>query len=223
MLGNLEEPTANGRGYTSRHDDRYSGHAVLQGVPPHPDSVRTRRVTEGVYIEGNRFRSDDDRKEPGRAHKVLDLPWTGLATFRTRDVVWSEHSCYVFHFFFSVIISFSSASQPSVLLSSAVGFPYFSRSLSLPLPLPFGASRMADLAPGARILALYFSEAGELWHDRIIVILAQAPRRRCLDNAAFVRPQLRTIFKRIPTAFVACASFVDCINFACFTNFFVVY
>jgi hypothetical protein len=47
-------------------------------------------VTAGVDIEGNRFRIDDDWREPGQAHKVLDLPWTGITTFRTRDVVWSE-------------------------------------------------------------------------------------------------------------------------------------
>ena len=33
---------------------------------------------------------DDDWREPGRARKVLDLPWTGLTTFRTPDVVWAE-------------------------------------------------------------------------------------------------------------------------------------
>ena len=47
-------------------------------------------MTEGVHIEGNKFRVDDDGREPGKAHKVLDLPWTGLTTFRKRDVVWSE-------------------------------------------------------------------------------------------------------------------------------------
>ena len=76
--------------------------------------------------------------------------------------------CFII-FLFSVIISFSSASLPSFLLSSAVGFPYLSSSVSLPLPFPFGASRMADLAPDIRILALYSSEAGELWHERIIL------------------------------------------------------
>ena len=49
-----------------------------------------RRVTEGVDIEGNKFRIDDDWREPGRAHKVLDLPWTGLTTFKARDVVCAE-------------------------------------------------------------------------------------------------------------------------------------
>ena len=47
-------------------------------------------MTEGVDIEGNRLRIHDDWREPDRAHKVLDLPWTGLTTFRTRDVVWAE-------------------------------------------------------------------------------------------------------------------------------------
>ena len=47
-------------------------------------------MTEGVDIEGNKFRIDDDRREPGKAYKVLDLPWTALTTFRTRDVVWAE-------------------------------------------------------------------------------------------------------------------------------------
>ena len=58
--------------------------------PTHPDWLRTRRVTEGVDIEGIKIWIDDDRREPGRAHKVLDPPWTGLTTFRTRDVVWAE-------------------------------------------------------------------------------------------------------------------------------------
>ena len=47
-------------------------------------------MTEGVDIEGNKFRIDDDSREPGRLHKVLDLPWTGLTAFRTRDLVWAE-------------------------------------------------------------------------------------------------------------------------------------
>ena len=47
-------------------------------------------MTEGVDIEGNNFRIDDNWREPGRAHKVVDLPWTGLTTFRTRDVVWAD-------------------------------------------------------------------------------------------------------------------------------------
>ena len=58
--------------------------------PAHLDCLRTRRVTEGVDIEGNRFRINDDWRELGWAHKVLDLPWTGFTTFRTRDVVWAE-------------------------------------------------------------------------------------------------------------------------------------
>ena len=29
-------------------------------------------------------------REPGRDHKVLDLPWTGITTFKTRDVIWAE-------------------------------------------------------------------------------------------------------------------------------------
>ena len=58
--------------------------------PAHPDCLRTRRVTESVDIEGNQFGIDDDRREPGRAHKVFDLPWTGITTFKTRDVVWAE-------------------------------------------------------------------------------------------------------------------------------------
>ena len=58
--------------------------------PAHPDCLRTRRVTECVDFEGNKFRIDDDWREPGRAHKVLDLPWTGLTTLRTRDLVWAE-------------------------------------------------------------------------------------------------------------------------------------
>ena len=56
----------------------------------HPDLLRTRSVTEGVGIEGNRSRIDDNWREPGRAHNVLDLPWTRLTTFRTWDVVWAE-------------------------------------------------------------------------------------------------------------------------------------
>ena len=47
-------------------------------------------MTEGVDLEGNKFRMDDDWREPGRAHKVLDLPWTRLTTLRTRNVVWAE-------------------------------------------------------------------------------------------------------------------------------------
>ena len=43
-----------------------------------------------MNIEGNSFRINDDWREPGRAHKVLDLPWTGLNTFKTREVVWSK-------------------------------------------------------------------------------------------------------------------------------------
>ena len=62
---------------------------VAQG-PAHPDWMGTRRVTEGVDIEGNKLRVDDDWKEPGRAHRVLNLPWTGLTTFWTRNVVWHE-------------------------------------------------------------------------------------------------------------------------------------
>ena len=58
--------------------------------PAHPDCLRTRRVTEGVDIQGNRFRIDDNWREPGIAHKVLDLPWTGVTTFRSRDVIWAE-------------------------------------------------------------------------------------------------------------------------------------
>ena len=49
-----------------------------------------RRVTEGVDIQGNTFRIDADWREPGRAHEVLDLPWTGVTTLRTRDVVGVE-------------------------------------------------------------------------------------------------------------------------------------
>ena len=63
--------------------------SVARG-PAHPDCLRTRRVTEGVDIEGNKFRIDNDWREPSRAHKVLDLPWTGHTTFRTGDVVWAE-------------------------------------------------------------------------------------------------------------------------------------
>ena len=63
--------------------------SVARG-PAHPDCLRTRRVTEGVDIEGNRFRIDDNWREPGRAHIVLDLPWTGVTTFRSRDVIWAE-------------------------------------------------------------------------------------------------------------------------------------
>ena len=87
--------------------------------------------------------------------------WCGLS---------SRLMCFII-FLRSVIISFSSASQPSVLLSSAARFPYLSSSssVSLPLPFPFGASRMADLHPGTRILALYSSEAGECWNERIIL------------------------------------------------------
>ena len=60
--------------------------------PAHPDCLRTRRVTQGVVIEGNRLWIDDDWRQSGRAQKVLDLPWTGLTTFRTRDLVWSEEN-----------------------------------------------------------------------------------------------------------------------------------
>ena len=47
-------------------------------------------MKESVDIEGNKFRIDDDWREPGWAHKVLDLPWTGITSFKTRDVVWAE-------------------------------------------------------------------------------------------------------------------------------------
>ena len=57
----------------------------------HATTIALYTVTECVFIEGNKFRIDDDWREPRRAHKVLvDLPWTGLTTFRTRDVVWAE-------------------------------------------------------------------------------------------------------------------------------------
>ena len=90
MPGTLEEPTANGRGYTSRHYDRFSHRAELLVVPPSGLPADARRVTEGVDIEGNKIRIDEDWREPGRAYEVLDLPWTGLTTFRTRDVLWAK-------------------------------------------------------------------------------------------------------------------------------------
>ena len=58
--------------------------------PAHPDCLRTRRVTEGVDIEGNKFRIDDHWRKPGRAHKVLDLPWTGVTTCPSRDAISAE-------------------------------------------------------------------------------------------------------------------------------------
>ena len=49
-------------------------------------------MTEGVDIEGNKFRVEDDWSAPDRAHKLLDLLWAGHTTFKARNVVWSDGS-----------------------------------------------------------------------------------------------------------------------------------
>jgi hypothetical protein len=49
--------------------------------PARPDLLDEHRVTEGTYADGTKFKIIDDWRQGGRAHRVLDQPWTGVTTF----------------------------------------------------------------------------------------------------------------------------------------------
>ena len=66
--------------------DEASGHAPMIALFTVYGCVRSRPSGLPADAQGD----DDDWQEPGMAHKVLDLPWARLTTFRTRDVVWAE-------------------------------------------------------------------------------------------------------------------------------------
>ena len=60
--------------------------------PTHPDNLMCTRITQGVDSQGRPFVIEDDWRESEQAHRVLELPWTGCTTFRTRKLVWAEAS-----------------------------------------------------------------------------------------------------------------------------------
>ena len=49
--------------------------------PARPDLLDELRVTEGTYADGSNFKIIDGWRQGGRAHRVLDQPWTGITTF----------------------------------------------------------------------------------------------------------------------------------------------
>ena len=53
---------------------------VLRG-PARPDLLGEHRTTVGVYEDGSKFRVVDEWRQAGRAHRLLEQPWTGMTTF----------------------------------------------------------------------------------------------------------------------------------------------
>ena len=46
--------------------------------PARPDLLDEHRTTEGTYADGSKFRIIDSWRQGGRAHRVLEQPWTGV-------------------------------------------------------------------------------------------------------------------------------------------------
>ena len=58
--------------------------------PAHPDKLESIRVTVGINSEGEKFEVQDNWREPGKAHRVLSHPWTGVTKFKIRQVHWAD-------------------------------------------------------------------------------------------------------------------------------------
>ena len=58
--------------------------------PAHPDKLEGKRVTTGVFADGEKFVLEDGWREPGLAHRVLNKPWTGTTKFRIRKICWAD-------------------------------------------------------------------------------------------------------------------------------------
>ena len=42
-----------------------------------------RRITEGIFADGERFKIEDSWRSDGSAHRVLAQPWTGVIVFES--------------------------------------------------------------------------------------------------------------------------------------------
>ena len=49
--------------------------------PARPDLLDEQRTTEGTYADGSKFKIIDGWRQSGRAHRMLEQPWTGMTTF----------------------------------------------------------------------------------------------------------------------------------------------
>jgi hypothetical protein len=49
--------------------------------PARPDLLDEQRITMGTYADGSQFKIIDNWRQGGRAHLVLDQPWTGVTIF----------------------------------------------------------------------------------------------------------------------------------------------
>ena len=127
------------------------------------DPNKLERLSAGVSMSGWKAAANASHRivsssRCSESSQCLSGKWCGL----------SSRLMSFISFLLSLIISLSSASQPSVLFSSAVRFPYLSSGIR-PLPFLCRASPMAALAPCTRILVQYSNAAGQPWHERIIL------------------------------------------------------
>ena len=53
--------------------------------PAHPDLLQSLRRTVGIDINGDQFVVVDDWRSPECAHRVRELPWTGVTTFIAKE------------------------------------------------------------------------------------------------------------------------------------------
>ena len=58
--------------------------------PAHPDKLEGKRMTIGVFANGEKFKLEDCWREPGLAHRVLSKPWTGATYFKVRKICWAD-------------------------------------------------------------------------------------------------------------------------------------
>ena len=58
--------------------------------PVHPDKLEGKRVTVGIFADGERFELEDGWREPGLARRVLSELWTGITKFKARTICWAD-------------------------------------------------------------------------------------------------------------------------------------
>ena len=75
-------------GEAARHAAEVAVYA-MRG-PAHPDKLEGKRITTGVFADGEKFVLEDGWREPGLAHRVLNKPWTGTTKFRIRKICWAD-------------------------------------------------------------------------------------------------------------------------------------
>ena len=58
--------------------------------PAHPDKLEGKRITIGIFADGEKFKLEDSWREPGVAHRVLSKPWTRVTQFKVRRICWAD-------------------------------------------------------------------------------------------------------------------------------------